>query len=535
MDKISLLTALSRSMHAIGLRDDLEDVLDEILAQAQDLIGFEHCALMLYDRQRGLLTVEHVRGYETRRAEVGAIQLKMGEGISGWAAQHRLAIRIGDVTRDPRYIAGLSKARSNLAVPLIVGNQVAGVINVESERPDAFTREHEEMLTILGAQAALAIIAQRAQEGMRQRIDQLNALYRISQLASHATDLDETLEAMLEIAGEVIPEGQTAILLLDEESRTLRVKAAAGYVKGVKDLSIPLGSGVTGRCAASGEIIVVEDVTQEPDAGYIEGVPGARSEIAIPLVVDQRVIGVLNAESTRPQAYEQLHRRTLSVLARQAAIVLRSAQLQSEMRRLSITDPLTGLFNRRYFSHQLERVVGQASRYGGPFAVMSIDLDRFKLINDRFGHHIGDRALEIVADTLREALRESDLMARLGGEEFAAILVHADDNTAASVAERVRSGLEEAVIEVESGERIRLTASIGIAVYPDAGSDPETLLRNADRALYRAKRAGRNLVRTAATEEGAISDADAAGADTEGARNNGDARDETAPGDKPDG
>jgi diguanylate cyclase (GGDEF)-like protein len=493
--EVASLTAVYEATRDIGLSDDLDRLLDKVLARAQELIGFDHCALMLYDADRRTLSVRRALGYGDRVSEVLRLTLQEGQGISGWAAAHRQAVRVGDVTSDPRYVAGLREARSNMAIPLIVENQVAGVINVESERLDAFTEEHEMLLTVLGAQAALAIVASTARERLRVRIKELDALYRISQLATDGKDLDATLQAILEVAQDLIPRGQCAILLVDDEERTLRVRAANGYAEGVQELAIPLGQGVTGRCASLGQTAVVDDLEQE--AGYIPGVAGARSEIAVPLIVEGRVLGVLNAESTRVGAFGEEHVRTLSVVAQQAAIVLRSAELQDETRRLAITDPLTGLHNRRYFVERLEKHLHRAERYGERVALLLLDSDYLKIVNDRYGHHTGDRVLERIARVLEATVRESDEVARIGGDEFSALLLQADEELAVAIARRFKQNVRDVALTSDDGSAIAISCSVGVALFPEDAADAKALLRAADLALYNAKGRGRNQIAVA--------------------------------------
>ncbi len=492
MKELAALSALYEATRAIGLSDSLDDVLDNILRRAEELIGFEHCALMLVDPDTGDLVVKRVRGYGDRLSRMLGLRLSKSRGLSGWAAENRESVRVGDVAADPRYVAGLEEARSNMAVPLVAGNELAGVLNVESPRADAFTAEHEKMLTVLGSQAALAIVAAQARERLEQRILHLNALYQISQLSSRHEDLDGVLSTMLEVAQTLMPLGQIAILLLDEHRETLSVRVSHGYAEGVEGLVIPLGKGVTGRAAHSGETIVVNDLAAEPD--YIPGVSGARSEIAVPLTVEGKVIGVLNSEALDANAYSRDRVRMLSVIAQQAAVVLRTAQLHAETWRLSITDPLTGVFNRREYIRRLEDHLVRARRYGDSLAVVFLDLDHFKSVNDRFGHDAGDLALQRVAEALRAAMRESDTVARIGGEEFAVLLDRADLDVARVAAERLRIAVEETWLDLSADSDQRVTVSGGIAVYPDDGLDAKTLLRRADAALYAAKSGGRNRV-----------------------------------------
>jgi diguanylate cyclase (GGDEF)-like protein len=489
------LADLYESSRAIGMRDCIEDLLDEVLDQAQRLIKAEHAALMLYDEQVDRLVTACVRGYGSRADELRRRSLTLGEGLSGWAGWERKAVRVGDVRQDSRYIEGLAEARSNLAVPLVVGNRLAGVLNVESERIDAFTAEHEKLLTVLGAQAALAIVACWVQRDLRTRIKQMEAVNRISRLAGEGGAIGATLNSMLEFSQEIVPRAQCAILLLDPEKSVLRVAAGEGYQAVARYLEIPVGRGVTGRCVETGETQVVKDLEAEGERlDYIQGIPGAVSEVAVPLLADGRIIGVFNAESVDRAAFGEHEVQTLELVARQVASVVRGAQLLEETRRLAVTDSLTGLHNRRHFTRQLEENVRRSARYGERLALVLLDVDFFKTVNDRFGHQVGDRALQLLAGTLKEAVRETDQAARIGGEEFALLLLRCDRKLALHIAERVRSEIRELVIEELPEIDMDLSASVGVAFFPDDGADPKTLMRVADDALYRAKRRGRDQV-----------------------------------------
>lgn len=490
MNELQTLTALYHATCRIGLSDNLDELIEAVLGHARELLRFDHLAILLYEPDSGRLRVSRAIGYHGNEAEVRTLTLPRGRGLCGWAVEHRQAVNLGDVTRDPRYVAGLPDCRSNLVVPLLVSNQIAGVFNVESREEHAFSETDEKLLTVLGSQAGLAILAHRARERLQQRIDQLNALYRISQLASGQDDLDTTLAAILSVTEELVPDGHVAVLLLDEASRSLAVRASRGYSEGVQLLRIPVGRGLTGRCAETGEVEIAGDVSAVAD--YIEGVRGARSEIALPLKVEGRVIGVLNAESETPAAYTEDHVQPLQVVAQQAAVVIRAAQLNEEMRRLAVTDPLTGLHNRRFFVEKLDDHVRRAQRYGDELALLLIDCDRLKHINDVHGHLSGDRALQAVADVMKITLRESDVLARLGGDEFAALLVEADRDRAEAVVGRLRRTIASLKLMSDEGGQIELSASVGMALFPEAGAGANALMREADVALYDAKRASQD-------------------------------------------
>ncbi len=222
--------------------------------------------------------------------------------------------------------------------------------------------------------------------------------------------------------------------------------------------------------------------------------PGARSEVAVPLIAEGRIIGVFNAESVEPFAFEPEEVQTLTVIARQAAQVIRSAQLLEETRRLAITDSLTELYNRRHFTRGLEENLSRAARYDERLALILLDVDHFKRVNDRFGHHVGDRCLQLIAHVLRESVRESDQIARIGGEEFAVLLQRADQDLVLSIADRLRDRIQNLVLDEDPTLPIDLTASVGVAFFPEQAEEPKGLFRLADKALYEAKRLGRNRI-----------------------------------------
>jgi diguanylate cyclase (GGDEF)-like protein len=491
MDEPKALLRLDEAARALGEITDLERLLEQALAWAQRLLRCEQASFLFMDPQRGDLAVRAAAGYGERLPMILEHRFALGHGLAGWVAEQRRAVRVGDVHVDQRYVQGSPSALSNLGVPLVVRGELVGVAFAEASRKDAFDEDDERVLSLLGGLVALAVVGERHGERLRQRLAQLNALYRISQIASDREDLSQVLKAMLAVTQEVIPEGHVALLMLDPATRTLRVRAEHGYVAGVESLQIPLGKGVTGRCAQTGQAFVVNDVAAEPD--YIRGVLGAKSEIAIPLLAEGRVIGVLNAESQHPAAYTPDHVRTLSVIAQQAAVVLRSAQLYEEMRRLAATDALTGLWNRRHFLQQLEETLKRARRYREAFALVLLDVDHFKAVNDAHGHSAGDRVLEAVAGAMREWVRDTDTVARIGGDEFAALLLQTDAERARPVVERLRDAVQALVVH-EGDARLQLAVSAGVAVYPAHGADAEALLSRADGALYEAKRLGRNRV-----------------------------------------
>ena len=218
--------------------------------------------------------------------------------------------------------------------------------------------------------------------------------------------------------------------------------------------------------------------------------PAIRSAIAVPLVAHDRTVGVLSVQSRIPETYDEEHLQLLETIGHQAAVAIENARHYE----LATTDSLTGLLARETFFSRLEDEYQRALRYHLSFAVLMLDIDRFKELNDRHGHPAGDRYLRAFGEAVRRSLRAADLASRYGGDEFCLLLPETDMEAAHQIAERLRANL--ASLNTESGTSVlRSTVSIGIAAYPDHdGGDIRTLLLRADQALYRAKREGRDRV-----------------------------------------
>lgn len=303
-------------------------------------------------------------------------------------------------------------------------------------------------------------------------------------------DLAAVLEEALTLVHTLFGYRISAVLLVDRETRELRCAAQRGWGPEAAKRRYRVGrDGVVGWVAYTGWPYYAPDVQREPR--YLEVAPGVRSELVLPLRPDGgETVGVLSVASTELEAFSEDARGLLEAYSLLVAAAVQRAERDAELSRLALTDPLTGLANHRALYQTLRRELAQASRYAFPVSVVLLDLDGFKQVNDLFGHPYGDEVLRLVARMATEACRGMDLPARLGGEEFVLVLPHAPKLAALQVAERLRRRIDETALE----EGIRLSASFGVAVFPDDGNTPDALVRAADEAMYRAKRAGGNRV-----------------------------------------
>ncbi len=288
------------------------------------------------------------------------------------------------------------------------------------------------------------------------------------------------------------------LALYDDEQASLGIHATHGYPASlVEHLRIRPGSGVLGRTFESRQPLVVADTDREPGTYPPRLRYRTRSFVAMPLVAGGDAVGVLSAtDRSDGHPFDQGNLSTVQALAAPAALALACVRLIKQKLRLEhalARDPLTGLFNRRYFDARVEEEIGRARRQSTDVALLVVDIDEFKSLNDALGHPAGDVVLQGIAATLRRSVRVFDVCARLGGDEFSVLLPGSDASSALQSAGRIRRRVESYRPESLSLKR-QVTVSIGLAVMaPETTS--QDLMARADRALYRAKADGRNCVR----------------------------------------
>jgi len=275
------------------------------------------------------------------------------------------------------------------------------------------------------------------------------------------------------------------------------MKAARGIPAGAHEIAnIPAGEGIAGSVLSRGQPLLstIDALGREslPERQY-----KTTSFISYPIAIGARKIGVLNVADKRGgDLYDQDDLVLIDLVAPQIALALERAVWQhraNQFQLMSITDPLTGLHNRRYLEARLSEELNRSKRYDVPLSFMMIDIDDFKLYNDRNGHQAGDRALEITAQCLRSTLRKADVASRYGGEEFSILLPQTSLNEAGMIADRLRRTIMNA--RFPHGETQPLgsvTVSIGLSSLSPSLDSVEAIIRAADRALYHAKSHGRN-------------------------------------------
>lgn len=294
-----------------------------------------------------------------------------------------------------------------------------------------------------------------------------------------------------------------ALALVDREDEVTRIlENGIDYDVACSGLTLLRSSAALEALYGKMHGIYLGAFNAQPHQALFNAPPGAIASVALlPLTRHGELIGSLHLGSANPERYSAgCGTDFLERLAEIIAICLESALSQERLKLLGLTDALTGVQNRRYFDHRCLIEIGQARRHKHPLACMFLDIDKFKSINDTYGHQAGDEVLMNVANFIQSHLRVGDTMARYGGEEFVALLPQTDMYHASQIAERIRGCIAQENIYAQSGHSINLTISIGISMLPIEGPAVENrqladrMVAAADKALYQAKHDGRNRV-----------------------------------------
>jgi diguanylate cyclase (GGDEF)-like protein/excisionase family DNA binding protein len=506
--KMATWTAQLQSIQQLGARlNHLSNVRDIGLAIATEL--------------RQLIDYHNVRVYRVKgkelipvalRGQVGEyvdetpdqLKVAIGEGITGWVAQHRIAQYLPDASGDPRAntIPGTEDdlEESMLLAPMLFEDDVLGVLVLSKLGLHQFSDDDLRLLVIYASFAAQAMANADTTERLREQSTALERqlrsqreLLQITESILTTLDARAVLDGIAERLGGLIECDNVAIEIVDPSTGLLTPLTARGiHATSYLEPWAPGETGVATWVVEHNEPAFIEDERTDPRVNHFrlpgeEETPMDGSLIVVPLRGRSGATGVLTIErlgvgnAFAPEEFD-----LVKLFAAQVSIALQNAEVYRAVEIRAQTDGLTGLLNHATFEDHLERAV----RDGGSFGLIMLDLDDFREINNRMGHQAGDESLRRIAAALTRSGRESDLVFRYGGDEFAFLLPHTDPGGAMAVAERARTA-----VTLLGGST---TASIGVATFPEDGASAAEVLLAADRACFLAKRLGRDRVATAA-------------------------------------
>lgn len=381
-------------------------------------------------------------------------------------------------------------AKCFCGVPIFRFGKPVGVMAAMSyNREFVYNDRDREVMETAAGQLAVAMENARLFAQEQSRAHYLEFLNHISKTAISSQDSEEMLSDLVGEVQKQFDYDHIGIGILDYATKDIEIKAEAGSTSKALGRRVPLGVGIIGRVVRSREMVLVQGGSE-----HVSGIlPESKSGLCLPLSYGETLLGVLNLESRRENAFAPQEVLTLRTLADLLATALHNAFVFQKIQQQSITDGLTGIKTRRFFLEAVQGEWKRASRSGRPFSVVMVDLDKFKEVNDTQGHLEGDLVLARIGRLLEQKCRQSNVVARYGGDEFAILMPETEVEQAQILSERLRLWI---ATDPMLNER-HITGSFGVATFPIHGTMVEDVIRVADAGMYVSKHAGGNRVSTA--------------------------------------
>ena len=477
--------ALSSTLHK-------EDLTKKVWEELRRLFDVENFYIAEFDRFRDEIhfDLEMIDG-----ARMPERSRPIGNHITEYIIRTRQPVLIRE-----NYVAetkklGVEPLRTKgcfCGVPLVAYDHAIGAMAVFSDHERTFDEGHLELLRVLASEASIAIENARLFNDERTKARHLSLLNTISRNAIATLNPDEMLAKITEQLEAGLTYDHIGIGVLDYATREIVIQAEAGTRRGTLGHRIPLGDGLIGHVARNGQMAAFRtgssaDITLKPL------LPNSVAAIALPVFYAEQLHGILYIESSTPVDFSEEEVLLLRTLADLIAGALHNALSFQKAQEQAITDGLTGVKTHRFFMEALSAEWKRSTRAGRAFALVLMDLDRFKFVNDFYGHLEGDLVLQRVGQILETNCRRSDVVARYGGDEFVILMPETSMEHARQLASKLRGWVSADPLLREKN----ISASFGIACYPLHGSSPQELIQVADASMYLSKHQGGNTVSTA--------------------------------------
>ena len=487
------LHMLNEIGRALSSTLDPDTLFETILSEIKRLFDVSHFCVALHDTARNEIKLE----VEMSDGEVLPKRSRPfgGNSVIEYLMRTRQPILIRENYTEEMRKLGLEPHTSHkgsfCGVPLLLYERPIGAMVLQSPQERALDYGHLEMMRVLASEAVIALENARLFREERAKSRRLSLFNNISRNIITTLNPDEMLAKIAEELEQVLDYSHIGIGLMDYSAKEIVIQAEAGQRKGALGRRLGLDGNVVGRVARTGQMAVVSY-----DAQHSTGEPvleGSDSAIALPIVYADQLHGVLYVETDRTSDFPQEEVLFLGTLADLISGALHNAIAFQKAQEQAITDGMTGLKTHRFFMEALSAEWKRSTRAGRSFSVVLMDLDRFKFVNDFYGHLDGDLVLQRVAHILELNSRRSDVVARYGGDEFVILMPETDSTQSHQMAAKLRSWICSDPVLREKN----VTSSFGVATFPLNGSTPQELIQVADASMYLSKHQGGNAVSTA--------------------------------------
>lgn len=512
--KDKLLREESRLSARVGTLMELEEALTRQLSLFQKSLPTHSAVFFLLTTVQDR-TVLRLRAHASESNSIAPdVTVLPGETLVGLAAKEGRRVLLNQIAiesaRALPYYLKPNPIASFLAQPVYLKSphlevdpsedaELAGVLVLDQVKPNYFNEREIVLIEQFASMLADTLHGARVKHFSTAKTRNLHALYDVSHSFSTLLEPDKVLETALKTASEISSCDSAYIALAEGEGRTFNVRAWWGPTRSSEKPAQLEDELVSWVLENKKPIRYTRGLKDKSLSAFSkkEGMLGStQSFLMVPLLISENVLGVIRLNSQRPDSYQEYDQDVLTTLANQTAMALENALMVQQIREMAVRDGLTGVYNHRYFQEKLAEEIAKAERYNKDLSLALLDVDHFKKFNDNYGHQEGDKVLKIVSEIVQSTVRTKiDTVARYGGEEFAVILPEADGNSAKDLAERIRKNVDSYLFENNGKVLYRVSVSIGIASYPFDSRDQKMLIQLADKALYEAKKDGRNCVR----------------------------------------
>ncbi len=489
-EELHILNEIGRVLNST-LKTDA--VFEKIVSEMRRLFDTSNCYIAFYDARRDeirfeLEVVDGVRLPKRSRPAGNHLTeyiLRTGQPV---LVRENFVEEVRKLGVEP-----LQQTGCFCGVPLLLYDRAIGVMGVHSAQERTFDEGHLEVMRILASQASIAIENARLFGQEQARTRQLTLLNNVSRHAITTLHADEMLKKIVEEAEEGLSYDHIGIGVLDYPNKEVVILAEAGRRREALHRRVPLGEGLVGQVARSGQMLIVRDTAAAGDDAGRLLLAGSAAAAALPILYAEQLLGVFYVEHSSPCDFSDEEILLLRTLADLVAGALHNALTFQRAQEQAITDGLTGVKTHRFFMEALSAEWKRSTRAGRPFSLVLMDLDRFKFVNDFYGHLEGDQVLQRVGHILEQNCRRSDVVSRYGGDEFVILMPETNIEQARQLASKLRAWIAADPLLREKN----ITASFGIASFPIHGSTPQELIQVADASMYLSKHQGGNTVSTA--------------------------------------
>ncbi len=478
MREIAVLQEVTRM--SLAATNDLDAVLHQVLLVVRNFFGVTNCAIFLVDHSAGYVYCRVQDGYGQKYQ---GMRFRMSEesAIGAVACTH-MPMHVPDVAREPRYSPADPAIRSALLLPLMVRDELLGVLEVGSDQPTYFGEDSISLLALFAAQAAVAVDNALLYTAERRRMRQIELMDLVARSATTATQVEQFLNTLAELICDSFDGTSVAVFVRGADDR-LHLRARTGTLEPVPEISgtTPV-QGTLGEALARRALVMADSLNAEHPGCF----SNRGSELTVPLLCCGEMLGAVVLGHPEEHYFDAEDQAIAQAAADVAATAMKNVLLADELRRVSTTDFLTGLYNQRYFHLVVAQEAARAKRYNKPFALAMLDIRRFRNVNAAIGFDGGDELLRQLGRALLAHMRKNDTLCRYAADRFAFVFPETDSAPMGAIMAKLRASLDEIHYRVDEQPR-RLAAAFATAQYPQQGTTDVELIRALMDRMQRAK------------------------------------------------